>query len=110
MPERNSVTWNVMITSLAKWGELKLARSLFDQIPAPTVVSCTAIIDAYSRKNQPRDAVALFRRMVVEDHVEPTEVTLLAIFPAVSLDPNISDVLKWRPSSAGSIYHCFHLE
>ncbi|VVA31218.1 PREDICTED: pentatricopeptide repeat-containing [Prunus dulcis] len=85
MPERNSVTWNVMITSLAKWGELKLARSLFDQMPAPTVVSCTAIIDAYSRKNQPRDAVALFRRMVVEDHVEPTEVTLLAIFPAVSV-------------------------
>ncbi|KAL6276057.1 hypothetical protein ACE6H2_019658 [Prunus campanulata] len=84
MAERNSVTWNVMITGLAKWGELKLARSLFEQMPALTVVSCTAIIDPYSRKNQPREAVALFRRMVVEDRVEPTEVALLAIF-AVSV-------------------------
>ncbi|KAM1049109.1 hypothetical protein ACFX13_028865 [Malus domestica] len=85
MPHRNSVTWNVMITGLAKWGELKLARSMFDQMPEPTVVSCTAIIDVYSRMNQPQEAVALFRRMVVEDLIVPTGITLLAIFPAVSV-------------------------
>ncbi|TQE00630.1 hypothetical protein C1H46_013757 [Malus baccata] len=35
--QRNSVTKNFMITGLVKWGELELARSLFDQMSEPTV-------------------------------------------------------------------------
>jgi pentatricopeptide repeat protein len=84
MPERNTVTWNVMITGLTKWGELKLARSLFDQMPTRTVVSWTGIIDGYTRMNRPNEALALFQRMVVGDCLEPTEITLLAVFPAIS--------------------------
>jgi pentatricopeptide repeat protein len=84
MPERNTVTWNVMITGLTKWGHLQLARSLFDQMPTRTVVSWTAIIDGYTRMILPDEAVALFRRMIIDDGIEPTEVTFLAIFPAIS--------------------------
>lgn len=84
MPERNTVTWNVMITGLTKWGHLQLARSLFDQMPTRTVVSWTTIIDGYTRMNLPEEALALFRRMIIDDGIEPTEVTLLAIFPAIS--------------------------
>lgn len=84
MPERNSVTWNVMITGLAKWGHLQLAHSLFDHMPTRNVVSWTAIIDGYTRMNQPHEALAFFRKMVVYEYIEPSEISLLAIFPAIS--------------------------
>lgn len=84
MPERNSVTWNVMITGLAKWGKFESAISLFDQMPTRTVVSWTAIIDAYTRMNRHEEAVTVFRRMASHDGIEPTEITFLAIIPAVS--------------------------
>ncbi|KAJ6757477.1 hypothetical protein OIU74_026687 [Salix koriyanagi] len=45
MPERNVVTWNVMITGLVKWGELEFASSLFDEMLEKNVVSWTGIID-----------------------------------------------------------------
>ncbi|KAL2470361.1 Pentatricopeptide repeat-containing protein [Abeliophyllum distichum] len=55
MPERNLVTWNVLITGFY----------------------------GYMRMNQFNEALALFRRMVVHDGIKPTEVTLLAIYPAI---------------------------
>ncbi|KAG2689362.1 hypothetical protein I3760_09G135300 [Carya illinoinensis] len=85
MPERNTVTWNVMISGLAKWGHLQLSRSLFDQMPTRTVVSWTAIIDGYTRMNQPVGALSLFRRMVIYEGIKPSEMSLLAIFPAISI-------------------------
>ncbi|XP_031262535.1 pentatricopeptide repeat-containing protein At1g09220, mitochondrial-like [Pistacia vera] len=83
MPERNIVTWNVMITGLIKWGELEFARSLFEEMPSRSVVSWTGIIDGYTRMNRPREAFALFRRMVEWEYIEPSEITILAILPAV---------------------------
>lgn len=83
MPDRNSVTWNVMITGLVKWGELEIAYSLFEEMPCRNVVSWTGIIDGYTRMNRCNEALALFRRMVACDFVEPCEVTILAILPAV---------------------------
>lgn len=50
-----------------------------------SIVSWTAIIDAYSRTNQHWEAVALFWRRVVDDLIVPTRITLLAIFSAVSV-------------------------
>ncbi|KAG6642382.1 pentatricopeptide repeat-containing protein At1g09220, mitochondrial-like [Carya illinoinensis] len=85
MPERNTVTWNVMISGLAKWGHLQLSRSLFDQMPNWTVVSWTAIIDGYTRMNRPVEALSLFRRMVIYEGIKPSEISLLAIFPAISI-------------------------
>ncbi|GFZ00335.1 pentatricopeptide repeat (PPR) superfamily protein [Actinidia rufa] len=83
MPERNSVTWNALMTGLMKWGEIGLARALFDRMPWQNVVSWTGIIDGYARLNQYEEALLLFRRMVVEKGMKPTEVTILAILPAI---------------------------
>ncbi|XP_021896974.1 pentatricopeptide repeat-containing protein At1g09220, mitochondrial [Carica papaya] len=83
MPERNSVTWNAMITGLVKWGELEMARSLFEEMPDRTVVSWTGIIDGYTRMNKFDEAIALFRRMVVFEGIKPSEITILAILPAI---------------------------
>ncbi|XP_022949710.1 pentatricopeptide repeat-containing protein At1g09220, mitochondrial-like [Cucurbita moschata] len=84
MPERNSVTWNVLITGLVKLGELGRARAVFDQMPMRNVVSWTAIIDGYTRLNKHEEAADLFWKMVAHYGMEPTEITLLTIFPSIS--------------------------
>ncbi|XP_038882179.1 pentatricopeptide repeat-containing protein At1g09220, mitochondrial-like isoform X2 [Benincasa hispida] len=84
MPDRSSVTWNVLITGLVKLGELGRARAVFDQMPIRNVVSWTAIIDGYTRLNRHEEAVGLFWTMVAHYGVEPTEITLLTIFPSIS--------------------------
>ncbi|PIN25501.1 hypothetical protein CDL12_01753 [Handroanthus impetiginosus] len=83
MPEKNLVTWNVLITGFVKLGEIGLARAVFDVMPEKNVVSWTGLIDGYTRKNQFHEALLLFRKMVVNERIKPTEVTLLAIFPAI---------------------------
>ncbi|CAN1295140.1 Pentatricopeptide repeat-containing protein At1g09220, mitochondrial [Linum perenne] len=84
MPERNLVTWNVMITGLVKLGELGFARSLFDEMPEKNVVTWTCMIDGYVRMNRFNEGFDLFRRMACSEDVEPSGITILAILPAVS--------------------------
>ncbi|CAK9157594.1 unnamed protein product [Ilex paraguariensis] len=83
MPDRNSVTWNVLITGFIKWGELGVAQYLFDVMLIKNVVSWTGLIVGYTRMNHYNGALALFRRMVVNEGIKPTEVTILAVFPAI---------------------------
>ncbi|XVF06519.1 hypothetical protein REPUB_Repub06bG0055400 [Reevesia pubescens] len=89
MPKKNLVTWNVMITGLAKRGEIEFARFLFEKMSDRNIVSWSGMIDGYTRMNQHSEALGLFRRMVADDGVEPGEITVLAILPAVW---NIRDV------------------
>ena len=84
MPERNTVTWNVFISGLIKWGQLEFARSVFDRMLVRSVVSWTLVIDGYTRINKPLKALALFRKMIEVDGIEPNEVTLLTVFPAIA--------------------------
>ncbi|KAL1371578.1 hypothetical protein HN51_001807 [Arachis hypogaea] len=84
MPERNTVTWNVLITGLVMWGEVELTCSVFNQMPDRSVVSWTLVMDGYTRSNQPAKALSLFREMVVVHGIEPNEATFLTIFPAVA--------------------------
>lgn len=83
MPEKNVVTWNVMITGLAKQGEIEFARFLFERMTDRNIVSWSGMIDGYTRMNRYKEALGFFRRMVVDDGVEPCEITVLAILPAV---------------------------
>lgn len=83
MPERSSVTWNVMITGLTNMGEFEKALCLLEKMPNRTVVSWTTLIDGYARVNKPKEAILLFWRMVACDAIKPNEITVLAILPAV---------------------------
>ncbi|VVA90588.1 unnamed protein product [Arabis nemorensis] len=83
MPERNQVTWNVMITGLTNLGEFGKALCFLEKMPNRTVVSWTTVIDGYARVNKPKEAILLFSRMVACDAINPNEITILAILPAV---------------------------
>ncbi|KAJ8762744.1 hypothetical protein K2173_017559 [Erythroxylum novogranatense] len=93
MRERNLVTWNVIITGLVKWDELELARSLFDEMSEKNVVSWTGIIDGYVRLNRHGEGLALFRRMASYEGIQPSEITVLAILPAIW---NVGDLRACR--------------
>ncbi|KAK1390254.1 Pentatricopeptide repeat-containing protein [Heracleum sosnowskyi] len=82
MPQRNCVSWNVMITGFVKWGDVSKARELFDSMPDKNVVSWTGIIDGYTRMNRADEALCLFRRMV-DEGIKPSELTMLVVFPSV---------------------------
>ncbi|KAI3862751.1 hypothetical protein MKW98_008591 [Papaver atlanticum] len=83
MPDRNHVTWNVMITGLTKMGDIDLARSIFDDMPCKNIVSWTGIIDGYVRLNRHTEALTLFRRMTLIEGILPTEITVLTILTSV---------------------------
>nr|XP_043639810.1 pentatricopeptide repeat-containing protein At1g09220, mitochondrial [Erigeron canadensis] len=84
MPERNLVTWNVLVTGLAKQGQMVLARSFFDVMRVKNVVSWSGMIDGYTRANQAKEAVMMFRHMIgFNGSVKPTEITVLAVYPAI---------------------------
>ncbi|XP_021744537.1 pentatricopeptide repeat-containing protein At1g09220, mitochondrial-like [Chenopodium quinoa] len=84
MPERNLVTWNVMITGLVKWGHLEAALALFRQMPSKNVVSWTGMIDGFTRMKNYLGAFSLFREMIMVGGIMPTEVTLLAVSTAIA--------------------------
>lgn len=83
MPQKNLVTWNVLLTGFIKWGDVDYARSIFDVMPEKNVISWTGLIDGYTRANRYDEALLLFRKMVVHEGIKPTEVTLLAIYPTI---------------------------
>ncbi|PNT73101.1 hypothetical protein BRADI_2g53235v3 [Brachypodium distachyon] len=83
MPVKNVVSWNVMITGFAGRGEIEYARLLFERMPSRNVVSWTGLIDGYTRSCHSVEAVALLRRMMAEG-ISPTEITVLAVVPAIS--------------------------
>lgn len=83
MPVRNLVTWNALICGFVKWGDVKVARAVFDAMPEKNVVSWTGLIDGYTRMGRFDEGLLLFREMVVVEGIKPSEVTLLAIFPAI---------------------------
>lgn len=83
MPERNSVTWNALITGFIRWADIESAQTAFDLMPVKNIISWTCIIDGYTRMGQFYKALSLFQRMVVHEGIRPNEVTLLALFPAI---------------------------
>ncbi|KAG0468127.1 hypothetical protein HPP92_017455 [Vanilla planifolia] len=82
MPERNLVSWNVMITGFTKWGEMESARLLFERMPNRNVISWTGLIEGYTQVKKPEEALSLFRRMAKD--IQPSEITVLAVVPAIS--------------------------
>ncbi|XP_074307310.1 pentatricopeptide repeat-containing protein At5g19020, mitochondrial [Silene latifolia] len=66
MPEKNVVSWNVMLNGYVKQKLVDLAKSIFDEMPGKDVVSWGTIIDAYVQVDRLADALMLYRAMLCE--------------------------------------------
>ncbi|KAL5543158.1 hypothetical protein UlMin_010868 [Ulmus minor] len=73
--------WNAMVGGYAKVGDVDNAWKLFEEMPERSVVSWTAVIAGFAQMKRPKEAIVVFRRMLLQN-VEPDEVTMLAVLSA----------------------------
>nr|XP_043629237.1 pentatricopeptide repeat-containing protein At2g45350, chloroplastic [Erigeron canadensis] len=69
MPERDLVSWNLMIGCCVKSGRIDLARVLFDRMPKRDVISWAKLIDGYAKLGNIEIARRLFDAMPERDVV-----------------------------------------
>ncbi|KAI5447314.1 pentatricopeptide repeat-containing protein At5g19020, mitochondrial [Lathyrus oleraceus] len=81
MPERNLVTWNVMLNGYAKTGLVDEARQLFEGICDKDVISWGTMIDGYIQKGLLFEALEVYRAMLQTGH-GPNEVMLVNLISA----------------------------
>ncbi|KAF9607725.1 hypothetical protein IFM89_038609 [Coptis chinensis] len=81
IPERNEVTWNVMLNGYSKMGLVDLARKLFDRIPVRDLVSWSTMIDCYVRADMLDEALSVYREMVSAG-LAPNEVMIVDLVSA----------------------------
>ncbi|XP_051127923.1 pentatricopeptide repeat-containing protein At3g22690 [Andrographis paniculata] len=76
---RNDVfVMNSLVYFYGEFGEIDLARKVFDEMPLRNVVSWTSLICGYARRDRHKEAVSLFSEMV-DEGIEPNEVTLVSV-------------------------------
>ncbi|XP_058112760.1 pentatricopeptide repeat-containing protein At3g62890-like [Magnolia sinica] len=81
MPQRDVVSWNILITQFTKQGEMGTAKELFDEMPERSVTSWTAMIAGYVQCGNPAESIRLFGEME-EAGARPNEVTVVAVLAA----------------------------
>ncbi|OMP06987.1 hypothetical protein COLO4_07723 [Corchorus olitorius] len=81
MPERDVVSWNVMITHLIKSGDFEGAYGLFSRMPERNVRSWTMMISGCVHCGKPKKGVELFMEME-KMGVKANEVTVVAVLAA----------------------------
>lgn len=69
MPERDLISWNLMLDCCAKCGEMEVANDLFNKMPKRDVVSWANIIDGYGRLGRVDIARGFFDHMGERDIV-----------------------------------------
>ncbi|XP_052486626.1 pentatricopeptide repeat-containing protein At5g48910 isoform X1 [Gossypium raimondii] len=81
MPQRDVVSWNVMITHLVKSGDFEGAYGFFSRMPERNVRSWTMMISACVHCGKPKEGVQLFLEME-KIGVQVNEVTVVAVLSA----------------------------
>uniref|UniRef100_A0A2N9G7I0 Protein kinase domain-containing protein n=1 Tax=Fagus sylvatica TaxID=28930 RepID=A0A2N9G7I0_FAGSY len=88
MPEKNTVTWTLMITSVQRMDLWMIQGNLFDLMVDHNVMSWTAIITGYVQSGgRDEEAVKLFCEMI-KGHVSPNHFTFSSVLKACA---NLSD-------------------
>ncbi|VVB15106.1 unnamed protein product [Arabis nemorensis] len=81
MPERNLVSWNVMLNGYSKAGLIEQAKELFDQITEKDIVSWGTMIDGCLQKNQLDEALVFYTEMLRRG-MKPSEVMMVDLLSA----------------------------
>ncbi|KAK9289043.1 hypothetical protein L1049_017514 [Liquidambar formosana] len=81
MPERNIVSWNVMLNGYSKAGLVDLARDFFERIPTKDVVSWGTMIDGYVQVDRLSEALMMYHAML-RSGLGPNEVMIVDLISA----------------------------
>ncbi|XP_065044785.1 pentatricopeptide repeat-containing protein At5g19020, mitochondrial-like [Musa acuminata AAA Group] len=82
LPEKNTVTWNVMLNGYAKAGQVGHAKDLFERIPAKDLVSWSTLIDAFLRVQRLPEALRIYHGMLQDLGERPNEVLMVDLVSA----------------------------
>ncbi|PWA97958.1 Appr-1-p processing [Artemisia annua] len=80
---KDTYVYTALLDMYAKCGDLWMARSVFDIIPYKSVVSWSAMVDAYGMHGLVEKAIMVFNRMM-ESKIKPNEITFMNILSACS--------------------------
>ncbi|KAK7256419.1 hypothetical protein RIF29_29865 [Crotalaria pallida] len=92
--DTNVVSWTSMISGYCKNGNVDSARLMFDAMDEKNVFTWNAMIGGYCKNKRPHEALSLFREMQLSASLEPNEITVLSILPAVA-DLGALDIGGW---------------
>lgn len=73
------VSWNAMIDGYCKAGRMDAAQELFDRMTGSSprdVVTWNTMMAGYLRRGDPAAAIAMFRRLMQQQTLRPTTVTM----------------------------------
>ncbi|CAL1372733.1 unnamed protein product [Linum trigynum] len=83
MPDRTAVTWNVMITGYARFGDVDKALDMFEEMPERNVESWSAMITAFVHSGRWAEGLFLFREMMMAGNdgpmIMPDKITLSTV-------------------------------
>lgn len=79
-----------LVDMYAKCGAVRTARLIFDSMESKTVVTWNSMIDGYVQSGDPKEALALFEKMLVEG-IEPSDVSIMEAIHACA---DLGDVGK----------------
>ncbi|XP_024010758.1 pentatricopeptide repeat-containing protein At2g44880 [Eutrema salsugineum] len=84
MTDKTVITWTTMIRGYCNNRDIESARELFDAMPQRNLVSWNTMIGGYCQNKQPQEAIRLFQEMQATTSLEPDDVTVVSVLPAIS--------------------------
>ncbi|XP_024544305.1 putative pentatricopeptide repeat-containing protein At3g01580 [Selaginella moellendorffii] len=102
-PSMLLVLENSMINAFGKLGSLADARRIFDGMRNRSVVSWTAMIDAYARQGFHREALVLFEQMDFDQEIQPNDFTLSTILASCARVGEIAKIHARAQSIHGDL-------
>ncbi|EFJ27266.1 hypothetical protein SELMODRAFT_95926 [Selaginella moellendorffii] len=94
MPERNTVSWSVLIQAYARHSRLDLIERAFWRLEDQTVVAWSSIIQAFAQKGHGQQALNLFRLMELDGGASPDEITFVGILTACGHLGDLKEALR----------------
>ncbi|KAK2988450.1 hypothetical protein RJ640_007480 [Escallonia rubra] len=94
MPQRDVVSWTSMVDGYCRNGDVGSARLLFDEMPEKNLYSWNAMVGGYCQNKQPHEALKLFHELQSETSLEPDDVTVVSVLPAIA-DLGALDLGGW---------------
>lgn len=106
MPEKNIVSWNVMLNGYSKAGLVQLARELFERIPEKDVVSWGTMIDGYVQVECLSEALMLFSEML-GNGMGPNDVMVVDLISACGRSAAVNEGRQLHGAAAKRGFDCY---
>lgn len=84
LPDKNVISWTSMISGYCLNGDVESARLMFDDMPEKNVFTWNTMIGGYCQNKQSHKALELFYEMQSSASMEPNEITIVSILPAIA--------------------------